>query len=106
MGFPLGAIGRLVIFLRAMARAARLALLIFQAVWLNAIVPGHTRGVVQLPVGESSGQSQTSCCAERGRAGPESRSPAPARQTGNCAVCFFAANLSPPPMLDLTPPPL
>ena len=41
-------------------RPFRILLLAFQAVWLGAIVPGHTRGVVTLPGSEPAGGG---CCA-------------------------------------------
>src|SRR4051812_47753099 len=89
------------------SRGFCIALLVFQAVWLNAIVPGHTRGVVTLP-GMSCDAGPTvaagaRCCPAKG----SSKAPAaPADRSAHCAVCYFAARITPPPVIDLTPPPL
>jgi hypothetical protein len=85
-------------------RAFRIALLLFQAVWLNVIVPGHTRGVVSLPgtTCESCRQSLLSCCSAEH---PDKSHPAPVRDpASHCAICYFAARLSLPPVIDFTPP--
>jgi hypothetical protein len=88
------------------SRAFRMALLVFQAIWLNAIVPGHTRGVVTLTGSEQRGTTMAAgahCCPAKG----SSKNPAaPAKGSGNCAVCYFAARITPPPVIDLTLPPL
>lgn len=90
------------------SRALRLAVLAFQAVWLNAVVPGHRRGAVQVP-GEACTACQPSqpqqCC-------PEMADPSPARPAAplskdpaaHCAICYFAAMLSPPPAVECAPP--
>jgi hypothetical protein len=84
-------------------RPARFALLLFQAIWFNVIVPGHTRGIVQLP-GSTSVQSCPSCCCETSPGTNNSKSTPPANRTGNCAICFFAAHLTIPPTIDLSLP--
>lgn len=76
------------------SRSLSFSLLVFQAVWLNVIVPGHTRGVVQLP-------HEATFCAECGCATSHPKQ-APKAPAGNCAICFFAAHLSIPPRLDFT----
>lgn len=88
--------------------ALRLAVLLFEAVWLNAVVPGHRRGAVELP-GESCAACAVAqpeaCCPEMGDpqptkpAVPVSKDPA-----AHCAICYFAAMLSTPPAIDCTPP--
>jgi hypothetical protein len=81
-------------------RSVRIALLAYQALWLCVIVPGHTRGIVVLP-----GTSRdAACCHAPGKSTP-CNSDAPKRQQ-NCAICAFAARLSPAIAIDLTPPPL
>jgi hypothetical protein len=82
-------------------RPLHLAVLIFQAVWLIAIVPGHQRGVVLLP-----GYATTSpgCCNPVNRKinSPAKHSPSdssPSR-SGQCAICHFSAHLSTPPTFD------
>ena len=85
-------------------RIGRIALLIFQAVWLNVVLPGHTRGIITLP-GSDCADSSSCCASRKTHAKPD----APARPTprpGACAVCFFAARLSLPETVDLTPPAL
>lgn len=93
-------------------RGLRIALLVFEAVWLNAIVPGHRRGVVALP-GESCGLCQEAASTERACCTHHvSSRPAPKDDPGkgdpakHCAICYFAARLCTPPVVDLTPPPL
>lgn len=108
-------------------RPFRILLLAFQAVWLGAIVPGHTRGVVALPGSGSpaAGGGGSACCApveERSchAGGGESRTAGksgtggkgqpgtddPAQRASHCAVCFFAVRMTLPPVVDLTAPPL
>jgi len=82
-----------------LARPGRIALLAYQALWLCVIVPGHTRGIVVLP-----GSSDGSCCQTPGKSKPAD-SDAPARRA-NCAICSFAARITPAIPIDLTPPPL
>ena len=87
-------------------RAAILALVIFEALWLNVIIPGHRRGCVTMPCcscSEASGAPACPLCAAAGKGSKHSPTPAD-RQ--NCALCFFAAHLSIPPTLDLSAPKL
>src|SRR4051794_7235672 len=86
-------------------RAGIFALLIFQSLWLNVIVPGHTRGVITLP-GWSS-RADHSCCSTHGeRSRSDEKSPQPDGRAAHCAICFFAARLTLPQTIDLTPAPL
>jgi hypothetical protein len=80
-------------------RPVHLFLLIFQALWLNVIVPGHTRGIVQLP---NAGHSCPACCCEQSAQTKNQKPAAPTNPPGNCAICFFAAHLSIPPKIDLS----
>ena len=93
------------------SRGFRVALLVFEAVWLNAIVPGHRRGIVPLP-GENCNLCQlqpaeAACCLHHKRPNPARKEDQgkgdPAK---HCAICYFAARLCTPPVIDLTPPPL
>jgi hypothetical protein len=97
-------------------RTLRIIFLLFQALWLNVIVPGHQRGVVALP-GEScaacerSEKSPSECCdmtvgGKREDAGPKGESAPKGDPALHCAICFFAARVTPPDYVDLTPPPL
>jgi hypothetical protein len=86
-------------------RAAIIALIVFEALWLNVIIPGHTRGCVTMPCGCSEGAAAPSCplcaAAEKG----SQHAPTPSDRE-HCALCFFAAHLSIPPTLDLSAPEL
>ena len=85
-----------------MRRAGVIALPTFQALWLNVILPGHRRGAVTLPGYEPSA-AQHRCCSQHPGSGT---SDAPGDRAAHCAVCFFAARLSLPVFVDLTPAPL
>ena len=73
-----------------------MAVLLFQAVWLNAIVPGHRRGAVEVPGAECMACKVTvpqhECCPEMADealakpAAPISKDP-----VAHCAICYFAA---------------
>ena len=81
------------------SRALRILLLVFEALWLNVLVPGHRRGVVPLP-GE-----RCVACEPANRRCPADRGPSkPVDPAAHCAICYFAARLSPPPAVDLAPP--
>ena len=90
-------------------RTLRVLVLVFQALWLNVIVPGHRRGVVALP-----GESCAAC--ERGKVaegeccemdGGKQRQEAPKGDPAlHCAVCYFAARVTPAEFVDLSLPPL
>jgi hypothetical protein len=69
-------------------------LIFFQFVWLNIVLPGHTRGIVT--VGDHCGVA--SCCANK-PAKSGDKSPTPDQQK-RCAICAFAAALSTPPAID------
>jgi hypothetical protein len=70
-------------------RLFRALLAAFLAVWLGAIVPGHRRGIVQLP----EARCESNCCATTNRGSKSS----PA--TKHCAICYFALTLSNPPTI-------
>jgi hypothetical protein len=78
--------------------------LLYQAFFLNVFVPGHTRGIVQLP----GSHMVMPCCCGMG-AGDSKKSPTDKdkqNRAENCAICAFAARLTIPPTIDLTLPPL
>jgi len=66
------------------------ALLVYQAVFLNVLLPGHTRGAITL-----DGKHTPACCA--GDPKPPAGAPAvPSRRDRDrCAVCQFAIGLTP-----------
>jgi hypothetical protein len=92
-------------------RTLRVTFLLFQALWLNVIVPGHRRGEVALPgeacaACQSAQASSDDCCpagAEQRRQDSHPPKGDPAR---HCSICYFAARVTPPPVIDLTPPPI
>jgi len=78
--------------------------LVFQAFWLNVVVPGHQRGIVQLPGAVAAASRYRAPCLSCGcdAAPKSSKSDSPASRSGTCAICFFAAHLSIPPTVDLS----
>jgi len=91
---------------RVRSRWFNLAILLFEAFFLNVVVPGHQRGVVQLPGSDAKlGQTCPFCCCD-GPTAPNhsqnSKSDTPEKPTGTCAICAFAAQLSLPPVFDCT----
>jgi hypothetical protein len=76
-------------------------LLVFQALFLNVIVPGHTRGVITL-----SGKNSLASMADLGCpfcSGPLKNDPkkAPSRQDqSECAICHLAVRLTIAPVID------
>jgi len=82
------------------SRGLCLAFLIFQALWLNVIVPGHRRGTVQLP-----GACPLCASSPVHSHSSGSDSPTPDSSAATCAICSFAAHLSLPPAIDLAPAP-
>src|SRR5688572_1312545 len=93
-------------------RWLRILVLAFQVVWLGAVVPEHTRGVVTLPgtggdacCADDAKVVETSCCAEPGEQ-PKKDSDDPAKRAAHCAICFFALRITTPPPIDFCPPPL
>ena len=101
-------------------RAACAAFILYQVVWLAAVVPGHTRGQFTLPgtPGSCEDSRGHACCPGASAAGKDTdkqQQPTPADRS-RCAVCYFAAGLSTPPAIHydfapsglltvLTPPP-
>jgi hypothetical protein len=75
-------------------RLGHVALIVFQAFWLNVVLPGHARGVVTLP-----GACLDRACCHRDQPGKNGEMPA--KRVANCAVCAFAARLDVPPAIDL-----
>jgi hypothetical protein len=81
-----------------------LLLALFQAFWLNVLLPGHTRGQIVMP-GTPAAQATAShsCCEADDGTSPTKKSDAPSKdRVSNCALCAFAAHMTVPPVLDLT----
>jgi hypothetical protein len=88
--------------LLAVNRGLRVALIVFQALWLNVLLPGHTRGVIVTP---GTARQVHDCCRSEGAPGKDTPADSQ-RRAAHCAICFFAAHLSTPPVIDLSAPPL
>lgn len=98
-----------ILLARLRSRWGLLLLLLQQAIFFNVIIPGHTRGAITLD-GNHSGQSIRACCCEEPEAAESSsnqKKHAPSqRDRQNCAICNFAARVTPPPAISLTLPEL
>jgi hypothetical protein len=91
------------------SRPFRLAVLLFQALWLNVVLPGHSRGAVSVPGGGCEAcriGAEKSSCHQPSPSKPNGSDPAPGDPASHCAICYFAAMLSLPPAIDLSPPAL
>lgn len=80
-------------------KLGQLLFIAFQIVWLNVIVPGHTRGAIPIPGADCEARGVKACCQET-KHRPVSPKP------HGCAICYFAATLSTPPAIVCAPPPL
>ena len=87
-------------------RVTGILLLLFQVLFLNVVVPGHTRGMITLD-GKASVRGLSDldggagalrgCCAMEHRKGKE----APTSQDrADCAICHLAVRLTTPPPVD------
>jgi hypothetical protein len=77
----------------------RITAALFWFFWAAVVVPGHTRGVIQLD------QKSAQACCHTSRTAPRGSPKSPAPQ--NCAICFVAAkvgNESSPPQPALKLP--
>jgi hypothetical protein len=95
-------------------RPGHLAFLLFQAIWLNVVLPGHTRGIVTLAgascsacatqAGDDAGRAAANkhCCSASPASHQARHDPTP-RQKANCAICAFAARITPPPPISVIP---
>jgi len=74
-------------------------------------VPGHTRGQVGLP-GESCDAcerqvaAEAVCCGMETGGKPKETPASKGDPAQHCAICFFAARVTAPESIDLTPPAL
>lgn len=78
------------------------ALLLYQALFLNVLVPGHTRGQITT----SSDSSCSSCCASETSDSKRNDGKPTERDKINCAVCYFVARMTPVAFVSLTLPEL
>ncbi|MEM9881662.1 MAG: hypothetical protein AAF800_01945 [Planctomycetota bacterium] len=84
----------------------RVLILIWVVAFFVVIVPGHRRGIVQLPSNAPIGATEVSraycpLCALLPSGSSQDRPPADA--PGSCAICFLKANVDTPPPLVLPP---
>ena len=91
------------ILARLRARPLAVFLLVYQALFLNVLLPGHTRGAITL-----DGKHTACCCCCGGERGPAGKVPAvpSQRDRDHCAICNFAARVTPPEVFDLRLDPL
>jgi hypothetical protein len=88
-------------------RPGHLLFIAFQAIWLNIVIPGHTRGSMPMPGADcedstcqvSHSFAASPCC-------DHSKTPATPAKNRGCAICNFAAQLATPLPFDLSLPPL
>lgn len=96
----------------------RLAVLVWFAGWLLVVMPGHKRGIVQLPdaqaamqAAQQSQEEQASCCKPKPPSCCDSETEAdtnceqgPLDPAKHCAICFLKAHLTDaPPAILYTP---
>lgn len=65
------------------------ALILFQVLFLNLFVPGHTRGAITLP----GTPEKSSCCEIKASCGEKKMPTQEDRKC--CAVCFLASHYTP-----------
>jgi hypothetical protein len=77
-----------------------LAVLLYEAFFLNVLFPGHTRGAITL-----NGRETPACCAAHETKQSQKQAPTE-KDKQNCAVCNFAARMSVPPAICVVMPEL
>jgi len=84
----------------------KVSFLLFQAVWMLVILPGHTRGALSAPIAASFGpqlREARSCCGTSIRdddaSSRDKKSPTQ-DQKNRCPLCVYARGLSPAPVYD------
>ncbi len=90
-------------------RAGRILFILYQAIFLNIVLPGHTRGSITL-TGKSDNALQSSaagcsCCVRKNDRTQKSNAPTP-RDRANCAICHLAARITLPPTISFSLSPL
>jgi hypothetical protein len=84
----------------------RLVVLVWFSGWLLLVMPGHTRGIVELPGAES--EQADSCCEPKPNccviAEDDCETPKPTDPAKHCAICYLKSHLTdPPPLVFYTP---
>ena len=72
-----------------MLRWMRISAALFWFFWACVVVPGHTRGVIQL----NGKEVDSRCCHAPARSAPCDSPKSPLPTSKNCAICFVAAKL-------------
>jgi len=72
-----------------MNRWMRIFAAVFWFFWAGVVVPGHTRGAIQL----DNKHQRSTCCHDSSRGVPGGSSKLPLPASKNCAICFIAAKL-------------
>jgi hypothetical protein len=81
------------------ARTGRVLLILWQAWCLNVFLPAHTRGAMTVPDVKHAAAGGHACCAHGEKPSNPSDKPTP-DQRSRCAVCYFAAGLTTPAVVD------
>ena len=93
--------GRNIFACRRLNKSVSVFLLVFEAVFLNVIVPGHTRGVITL-TGKNSvvSMADLGCpfCSHQSNSDPKKAPDGKDQQ--ECAICHLAVRLTLPPVVD------
>ena len=87
--------------------AISVLLLGYLAVFLNVVLPGHTRGAITLD-GKHTPAAGCCCCCCCGssKASRPSQGRPSQRDREHCALCDFAAHVTPAVPVDFRPPPM
>lgn len=94
-------------------RTVHILFILFEALFLNIVIPGHQRGIVTMAGCQSCAVvQQDQCCTMPGAATDAacsteqhtSHSEPTATDKANCAICYFAVSLCvpPPPVIAQT----
>ncbi len=87
----------------------RIAILLWFSAWMIVVMPGHTRGIVQMPGSQTSDKSsccqpKPSCCPTPNASCEQSPGQRPTDPAKNCAICFLKVRLTDPPPLTIYTP--
>ena len=98
-----------------LSKALRLGMVLFQLVWLGALLPGHKRGQVTVPGSELGRQTNSDPCCHGNRPAIRNTTDKPSACTPNtvpdknkhpgerashCAICYIVATLQAPEPID------
>jgi hypothetical protein len=84
------------------AHPAISALIVYQFIFFNIVLPLHTRGMITVDGKHTANAVCCCCCGGRTRQAPNSEPSQRDRQ--NCAICYFAAHVMPTPFPNLKLP--